>query len=265
MTFEFTDATLKKNLEIIERYHSVINSHRPLTQEERKGIDNYFRVHNTYSSNAIDGNVLTVTETKVLLENGVLVRNQFIKEGNEMKGHAKAYDFMLKTARKDKLVISEEVILRLHELFYSDCEAESVTAGKYRTTEFELSRTDHVPPSPKDISKAVSRYINELEKQIETLPAIIAASLANLRFVNISPFKDGNKRTARLIMNMILIHKKYCLLSIPPAMKRDYRIALRIAERKEDSSDIPFFNLMAECQIAAQKDYCRMLHISISI
>lgn len=74
---------------------------------------------------------------------------------------------------------------------------------------------------------------------------------------------DGNGRTARLLMNLILINQGYCIVSIPPVWRHDYITALRQAQRKRSPSDEAFVKLIAECELEAQRDYCRMFHIKL--
>ena len=89
------------------------------------------------------------------------------------------------------------------------------------------------------------------------------AAYAHRRLVDIHPFQDGNGRTARLLMNLILINQGYCIVSIPPVWRHDYITALQQAQRKRSPSDEAFVKLIAECELEAQRDYCRMFHIKL--
>ncbi|MEG2234581.1 MAG: Fic family protein, partial [Oscillospiraceae bacterium] len=81
-------------------------------------LDNYFRIGSTYSSNALEGNSLSLNETKILIEDGITVGGKPIRDCYEATGHAKAYDFMLTAARRDESMnVTEELIKRLHYLF----------------------------------------------------------------------------------------------------------------------------------------------------
>ena len=88
-------------LKRIDEYKNLIDTKRPLKPEEVQELDDYFRIGTTYSSNALEGTTLTITETKVLLEDGITVGGKPIKDCYEATGHAKAYDYMLKIARSD--------------------------------------------------------------------------------------------------------------------------------------------------------------------
>lgn len=86
--------------------------------EEIKELDAYFRTGTTYSSNAIEGNTLTITETKVLLEDGITAGGKPIRDYFEATGHAKAYDYMLEVARSNRFSLTEETVQKLHHLFF---------------------------------------------------------------------------------------------------------------------------------------------------
>ncbi len=244
-------------LDRIDRTKAWIDSRRPLAPGEVKELDAYFRVGTTYSSNALEGNTLTLSETKVLLEDGLTVGGKPLRDCYEAVGHAKAYDFMLEAARRDPFRVSEETILRLHKLFYQDIDAEK--AGVYRDIQVFISGTDYLPPKPEDVPAMMAEFIASLNEQ--TLHPLQLAAFAHRRLVDIHPFTDGNGRTARLLMNLILVSHGYQIVSIPPIRRQKYIDALKAAQRDKNPSDRAFLRLIAECEIEAQKDYCRLFRI----
>lgn len=249
--------------EKIDRYAELIRDRRPLTPDEVKELDAYFRIGMTYSSNALEGNSLTLSETKVLLEDGITVGGKPIRDCYEATGHAKAYDFMLDQARSQKFVLTEEIILRLHHLFYSGVDADR--AGAYRTGQVFITGTEYVPPAAEEIPGLMREFVAELNEKRNVLHPIHFAAYAHRRLVDIHPFQDGNGRTARLLMNLILVNKGYCIVSIPPILRHDYITALQQAQRSKAPSDEAFICLIGECELEAQRDYCRMFHIKLSI
>ena len=116
-------------LEKIDRNKAAIATSRVLTADEMKALNDYFRIELTYTSNALEGNSLTLSETKSLLEDGITVGGKPIRDCYETTGHARAYDYMLTLARSPELQISEEIILRLHYLFYSGIDAAKAGRG----------------------------------------------------------------------------------------------------------------------------------------
>lgn len=252
---------IKDLLRRIDDYAALIRAYRPLSEAEVKELDAYYRIGMTYSSNALEGNSLTLSETKVLLEDGITVGGKPIRDCYEATGHARAYDYMLTLARSDSLSISEDVIQHLHYLFYNGIDPEA--AGEYRKGQVFITGTEYVPPAAEKVPQCMAAFVTELAKKQGKLHPVEFAAYAHRRLVDIHPFQDGNGRTARLLMNLILINKGYCLVSIPPVLRHDYIVALQQAQREKAPSDEAFVKLIAECEIEVQKDYCRMFRIEL--
>lgn len=247
-------------LDRIDQQNTAIRDRRPLAPAEVKELDAYYRVGMTYSSNALEGNSLTITETKVLLEDGITAGGMPIRDCYEATGHAKAYDYMLEVARGGPFHFSEEVICQLHALFYGSIDPEH--AGKYRTIQVIITGTEYVPPTAEDVPGQMAELVRELEEKSGNTHPVVLAAYAHRRLVDIHPFQDGNGRTARLLMNLILINKGYCLVSIPPILRREYISALELS-RQAQGLGAPFVKFICECELEAQRDYCRMLHIKL--
>lgn len=248
-------------LERIDAYAKVIRERRPLTPDEVKELDDYFRIGTTYTSNALEGNSLTLSETKVLLEDGITVGGKPIRDCYEATGHARAYDYMLETARGGPLQFREEDILRLHALFYGGIDPEH--AGRYREGQVFITGTEYVPPTAGEVPGQMAQLVEDLNRRKENTHPVLLAAYAHRRLVDIHPFQDGNGRTARLLMNLILVNKGYCVVSIPPVLRHEYITALQQAQRSRNPSDAAFVQLICQCELEAQKDYCRMFRIKL--
>lgn len=248
-------------LKQIDRYAKAIQARRPLTPEESKELDAYFRIGVTYASNALEGNSLTLSETKVLLEDGITVGGKPIRDCYEATGHARAYDYMLETARGGPLQFREEDILQLHALFYSGIDP--AHAGRYREGQVFITGTEYVPPMAEEVPVQMAALMEELNRKKDTLHPVVLAAYAHRRLVDIHPFQDGNGRTARLLMNLILVNRGYCIATIPPILRHDYITALQQAQRTRNPTDTPFVNLICQCELEAQKDYCRLFRIRL--
>lgn len=248
-------------LKRIDEYKNLIDTKRPLKPEEVKELDDYFRIGTTYSSNALEGNTLTITETKVLLEDGITVGGKPIKDCYEATGHAKAYDYMLKIARSDFFSFSEDMIKELHRLFYLNIDADN--AGKYRHHQVFITGTDYVPPAQEKVPQLMTELITELNNKSNKLHPVMLAAYAHKRLVDIHPFTDGNGRCARLLMNLILVNKGYQIITIPPILRNEYISSLRTAQKEKNPSDKDFNILIANCELESQKDMCRMFHIKL--
>ena len=255
------DNDMQDLLKRIDEYKKLIDTKRPLKPEEVKELDDYFRIGTTYSSNALEGNTLTITETKVLLEDGITVGGKPIKDCYEATGHAKAYDYMLEIARSSNFEFSEEMIKELHRLFYSSIGADD--AGQYRKHQVFITGTEYVPPVQDEVPRLMTELVTELNNKANELHPVMLAAYAHRQLVNIHPFTDGNGRCARLLMNLILVNKGYQIITIPPILRNDYISSLRTAQKEKNPSDREFNKLIANCELESQKDICRMFHIKL--
>lgn len=228
-----------------------IRAHRPLDAYEIKQLKEYFRIGLTYSSNALEGNSLTESETKVVLEDGITIGGKPLKDHFEAIGHSEAFDLLYKLAeRKD---ITEDDILGLHRLFYYRIESE--TAGKYRERNVIITGTDFTPPAPAAVPLAMQEFLGDLPSLRQLHPVEYAAML-HLTLVTIHPFIDGNGRTARLLMNLALLQAGYPITIIPPLIRGDYISALRDSNKGDNK---PFINFITCCVWESQKEYLRLL------
>ena len=168
---------------------------------------------------------------------------------------------MLQTARGGPLQFREEDILRLHALFYSGIDPDR--AGCYRTGQVFITGTEYIPPAAEEVPGQIAELVEELNQKKDTLHPVLLAAYAHRRLVDIHPFQDGNGRTARLLMNLVLVNKGYCIVSISPILRHDYITALQQAQRSSAPSDAAFIKLICECELEAQKDYCRMFRIKL--
>jgi len=249
--------SLQDLLQKADSYKQKISSARPLPPEELKSLDNYFRIGFTYSSNALEGNTLTISETKILLEDGITVGGRPLKDCYEAVGHGTAYDFMLKLARQQDLTITESIIKNLHRLFYQKVDADQ--AGNYRTIQVYISGTEYIPPAPEDVPQLMKHLADQIHYSQSALHPVELAAAAHKRLADIHPFIDGNGRTARLLMNLILVNNGYGVVSIPPILRNDYINALSASRRMNNLE--PFAKLIAECVIETERDYCRLLKL----
>ena len=121
---------LKQMLNRIDEQKKLLESRRPLSDAEVKNLKDYYKIGLTYTSNALEGNTYNLSETKVLLEDGLTVGGRPMKDALEVVGHGDAFDFMYELA-SDDTQITEDHIKKLHSLFYSRIDDKN--AGKYRT------------------------------------------------------------------------------------------------------------------------------------
>ncbi|MCL4517218.1 MAG: Fic family protein [Firmicutes bacterium] len=240
---------------LLDLYKAAIDERRPFEGEMLTRLKDYYRIGLTWSSNALEGNTLTESETKVLLEDGLTVGGKPLRYTFEAIGHAKAYDFMF-TLLKNR-TITESDVLTMHQMFYESIEREY--AGRYRDTEAFISGSKYPVTEPKRIKTEMDELFQWIVSERDRLHPVEFAAQLHKRFVFIHPFKDGNGRIARLIMNTALIQDGYLLAVIPPVLRHEYIELLEKAHKH----DKPFEHFIAERVIESQKEVMRLLHMLI--
>lgn len=175
--------------EKVDRYKAQIDTFRPFEGNSLKQIKDYYKIGLTYSSNALEGNSLTETETKILLEDGLTVRGKPIRDYYEATGHARAYDDYIYTIAQGE-PIGEEQIKTIHRLFYFQIDLEK--AGDYRQERVIITGSAYPAPAPDKIPNLMSSFVRWLAQNENKLHPVEFAALAHKRFVYIHPFIDGN-------------------------------------------------------------------------
>jgi len=234
-----------------DHYKAQIDMLRPFEGNMLKQIKDYYKIGLTYSSNALEGNSLTETETKVLIEEGLTVGGKPMRDIYEATGHAKAYDYIYTIACSEP--ISEQHIKTIHQLFYSQIDGDK--AGYYRSERVIITGSNYPTPSPAKIDLLMSEFVVWLKDNEDKLHPVELAALAHKEFVFIHPFIDGNGRVARLLMNLCLIRKGYTIAIIPPILRTEYIALLE----KAHQNDKPFVKFIVERVEETQKDLIRLL------
>ena len=232
----------------IDQNKAAIDQYRPMQEPLLSQLRAYYRVGLTWTSNALEGNSLTESETKVVLEDGLTVAGRPLRDYYEATGHAKAYDAMWRMTNSP---ITEADICALHRLFYEGIDAEQ--AGKYRTQRVFITGSRFTPPAPDKVPGLLADFIDWLNTA--QLHPVELAAQAHKRFVFIHPFVDGNGRVARLLMNLCLIRNGYTLAIIPPVVRLEY---IQLLE-KAHTDDAPFCAFIAERVLETQKEILRLL------
>jgi Fic family protein len=235
-----------------DRLREEINQHRPLKKEALKQLREYFRVGLTWASNALEGNSLTETETKVVLEDGITIGGKPLKDHYEAVGHAEAFDYVQTLVKRSE--ITERDILKLHKLFYY--RIDQAGAGHYRKQNVMVTGTEFVFPPPSQLKSLMAEFVAEIPSLRSRKHPIEYAALLHLRLVTIHPFVDGNGRTARLLMNLALLQAGYPVTIIPPLLRSEYLSAVR---QGNNGNCEPFVTLLSNMVWESQRDYLRLL------
>ena len=227
-----------------------IDAYRPFDEPLLSELRAYYRVGLTWSSNALEGNSLTESETKIALEDGLTVAGKPLRDYYEATGHAKAYDAMWMLLGPNR-ALTEADILLLHRLFYS--QIDEIEAGKYRTKRVLITGSRFTPPAPGEVPALMAEFVNWLNTS--SLHPVEWAAQAHKRLVFAHPFADGNGRVSRLLMNLCLLRHGYTLAIVPPVLRLEY---IQLLE-KAHTDDSQFVGFIADRVLETQKDILRML------
>lgn len=189
-------------LENIDQKKKELDFRRPLTEGEVSRLMEEFTVEYTYNSNAIEGNMLTLRETDMVLR-GLTIDRKPLKDHMEAVGHKEAFDFVRKLVR-DNVPLSERVIQQIHCLVLADKKADR---GVYRRVPVRIMGAQHEPVQPYMIQPGMEqlmlRYVESTEHIVTRLARF------HIEFEGIHPFIDGNGRTGRLVVNLELMKAGY--------------------------------------------------------
>ncbi|MGV8176377.1 MAG: Fic family protein [Candidatus Bilamarchaeaceae archaeon] len=208
-----------------------LDSLRPFDKIALQKLQESFNVDLTYNSNAIEGNSLSLGETRLVLEEGITIGGKTMKEHLEATNHKRAIELVESLVHKRS--IEESDVLGIHALILDRIDPHN--AGFYRKSGVRISGTNYVPPNPSkvpELMKEVYAFLNSRGEPIEI------GALIHQKFVDIHPFIDGNGRSARLLLNLYLMRNGYLPVILLRAERAKY---IRTIERCRAEKDIGAF------------------------
>ncbi|OGF23399.1 hypothetical protein A2Y83_02445 [Candidatus Falkowbacteria bacterium RBG_13_39_14] len=222
-----------------------LEAHRPLQKEALKSLEEKLEIDDVHNSTAIEGNTLTLGETGLVLSKGITIGGKSLKDHLEVKSYDQAYKYIKSTYKKVK-TIDEELILEIHRLVFIDFSEDlrkqiDYGIGIYRNQPVFIKGSDYVPPNymkVPDLMEFFIRYLNSITDGLRK------AILAHFALAAIHPFVDGNGRTARLLMNLILLKDGWPIIVVKEKRRADYLNALEKMHANQGSKE--FFLLMLE-------------------
>ncbi|MWC27684.1 Fic family protein [Paenibacillus sp. MMS18-CY102] len=228
----------------IDQLKMELDELRPLPAAAVRNLEEVYRVEWTYNSNAIEGNTLTLLETKLVLVEGLTIGGKKLREHFEVVNHSEAITYVQDLVNR-KMDVTEHVIKSIHQLVLKNIDDEN--AGRYRMINVFISGSQHTPAHFTVLSEKMEQLIEWFNEHQTTLHPVKLAAEFHFKFVYIYPFSDGNGRTARLLMNLILMKFGY-----PPAIVKaanearlSYYETLELASTAQNVE--PFVNLIAGC------------------
>lgn len=218
-----------------------LDEYRPLAPGIVNNLHENLVLQWTYHSNAIEGNTLTLKETKVALE-GITIGGKTLREHFEAINHRDAILLVEELVSKQQ-PLDEWTIKSLHQLVLKNIDGEN--AGRYRQVNVLISGANHRPPQALQVPEQMQAFMHWYNTDAPHLHAVERAARFHGEFVKIHPFADGNGRTSRLLMNLELMKGGFPATVIEVEQRLAYYEALDKAHCTADYSD--FIDLVASC------------------
>ena len=210
----------------------------------------------TYESNRIEGNTLTLQETDLVINEGLTISGKSMREHLEAVNHNEAIDY-IKDLMKRKVSINERELLVIHNLILRGIMPDY--AGKYRNVQVMIKGSSHMPPQPFLVPKQMEELFEWYRMNKGVLHPVVLAAEMHERLVTIHPFIDGNGRTSRLLMNLILLSSGYVIANI----KGDYESRMAYYDALESAqsakSKEAFVRFVAKVEIECLQRYLSIL------
>lgn len=223
-------------------------------KDNQKVLDKWLTTELAYTSNAIEGNTLTRKETEMAIEEKITSGAKPINDYLEAINHAKAFEF-IRSSAKNNVKIDENYILQIHKIILSGID--DTNAGFYRSVRVRISGSQTILPNPLKVPDLMSAFSEWLIKKDNDM--LLKAIEAHYRLVTIHPFVDGNGRTARLLLNSILLENGYAPIIIRTIDRKRYLSALEAYQTKENKE--PYYKFMLSAMNRSLKMMIDMLDI----
>lgn len=205
---------------------ALLHEARPLPQIALHKIQEALSVEWTYNSNSIEGNTLTLQETQLVLQEGITIKGKSLREHFEAKNHDLALNHLYMLIKPDYILNARD-ILDLHRYVLRSIEEDY--AGRLRTGGVRISGANFIPPNARKVSDLLDELIEFVLENPLQLNDIELATIFHHKFVWIHPFFDGNGRTVRLVMNLLLLKVGFTPAIILSTDRKKYYSALNAA------------------------------------
>lgn len=236
---------------ILEKKNKYENNKSKISSVTLSSYEKDFELKFTHNSTAIEGNTLTLMETKVVLEDGVSIGGKELREIYEVINHKKAYEYVKKCIAENK-PLTENIVKDLHAILTENI----IVGGIYRNQEVRISGAGFTPPAGNEMYMQIKGFYEELNNKSDLNPIELAA-WTHAEFVRIHPFIDGNGRTSRLLMNYQLLSYGFLPVSIDKKTRLEYYNSLE--EYAVNGNLQPFADLIADLEDKHLDEYLKLL------
>lgn len=237
--------SLPKLYEQLTDLKKCLDSLRPLSTAQLHNLNESFDIEYTYESNRIEGNTLTMQETHLVVNKGLTVKGKSMVEHLEAVNHQEAIDYIRDIASKE-IPLDKRTLLDIHSLVLHGIDREN--GGKYRQEDVMISGSSFKPPMFLQVPQLMEDFFAFYQASKDRMHPVALASELHERLVTIHPFTDGNGRTARLLMNLILIRHGYpmTILSSDNDKRHQYYDSLAATQTGKDPDKAQFKRFIAQ-------------------
>lgn len=232
---------------LLQLKENALQIRKELPPEVLEAFDNSFNIEYAHNSTAIEGNTLTLIQTKAIIEDGLSVGGKTLREIYEVANHAKAFAYVQKCVAEGK-PLDESTVKDIHSLLMENIQV----GGVYRNVEVRITGAAHKPPAPNEMYRQVKNFFADLLSRSD-LNAIELAAWTHAEFVKIHPFTDGNGRTSRMIMNYQLMLHGFLPISIAKENRLEYFETLE--DYAVNGNLIPFAEMIADLEQQRLNEY----------
>jgi Fic family protein len=240
----------------IDKLKKQLDALRPLPKEQLENLEEYFRIQYTYDSNRIEGNTLTLQETALIIDKGITISGKSVHEHLEAINHSEAVE-LLEDLVQNKTDLTEYVLKQLHGLILRGINKNN--AGKYRSVNVMISGSRHRPPEPFMLDKLMEDYFLFYETNKATMHPVLLAAEMHERLVTIHPFIDGNGRTSRLVMNLILMKHGYPITNISGDKESRLSYYNSLETAQVDNDKIKFYDFVSDAVANSLEEFLQIV------
>lgn len=242
----FVRKSISKNLQnILNDIDALKNKLNQFRQLDSFRIAQALELEYTFESNRIEGNTLTLRETDLVINEGLTISGKSMREHLEAINHVEAIAY-IKQLMERNFPLNERELLSVHNLILRGIIPED--AGRYRRVQVMIKGSSHMPPQPFVVAKEMEDYFIWYEENKSKMHPVVLAAEMHERLVTIHPFIDGNGRTSRLIMNLILLQNGYVIANIKGdyETRMNYYKTLETAQTSNNKEDFLLFIAQVE-------------------
>lgn len=232
-------ALVEEVSEMQQRWQST----KPLHAVQLQRMKEHFHTSYTYESNRIEGNTLTLQETFLVVSHGITIGGKSMREHLEAINHAEAI-LLLEELVQQKTPLNRYVLLQLHGLILRNIDRDN--AGIYRKVPVRISGSSHIPPEPWQLDALMDEYFEQYPQLRKQLHPVLLAAEMHERLVSIHPFIDGNGRTSRLVMNLVLLQNGYTIANLKGDLNSRMAYYQALEAVRTENSKLPFYTLVLE-------------------